>query len=764
MQPSSSISIRPFNTAIGNLVPSALAFNAPPDAPPGLPPPVPPSQETNTGNQVAQEPAPIPTADAHMDSDDQEVEDMMTGKQPEHQSHNNDSMDSEEQEEQVSTPLAHPLLSTHATVSVSSKAQTVIRGKDSREMRCRAYDRSAASPSSPFKLRFHAVSTLPTSASVPFSSAYFLFVFFLLSSLLPHVCASHTFNALALNTNGLANPAKLHAVSTLISARSPHAWVVNETKAPHAMHARLHTPDYHVYESNGVALTGSRGGKWGVIMGIHKSLSAQRIPTDDRFQGRLVAIDIVMPTIRGRGFSHRVLGVYAPWDPGDDPEALTDFWSYITSLCNSAPFSWSLLGDCNATLTADESTSGNDRVSPTRLAYNSFLHNTDAFDVWHSQGDADARQHYTFLSHAERSIIDRSRKGVLTASISVLTDYVLAIDHRPILASIELSPPVHHAGAPNLLSTLPLRSYPPRVLYPRRTEKHRFTVFNQAVNEMVHEESLASLPVTDDESFDRGYHALSRIFREASLQSFDTPSVRPPRQLSKPLNPYIRALMTEFRRVNRVIAAVKLKTLNRLCSSASWTRQYLDGYHQTPNALPLWHADYSVSLLDYLTTIRRTLCRLRYRAEKDELQRRATQSSRARIKSVLLGGSSKRLYSHAHDTDGPPLALTDDANPHSFITGPDEIKQATVRYFGDFFSRQERPRMDKPWMDTPSIVHIRLRTKQDPFPWPRPMSLADFRTVLRKGNARPSPGPDLWEKWCLKALGDETLSLVLDLS
>src|SRR6202050_5383580 len=35
--------------------------------------------------------------------------------------------------------------------------------------------------------------------------------------------------------------------------------------------------------------------------------------------------------------------------------------------------------------------------------------------------------------------------------------------------------------------------------------------------------------------------------------------------------------------------------------------------------------------------------------------------------------------------------------------------------------------------------------------------------MLRKGNHQPAPGPDEWEKWCVKNLSDEALSLVVDL-
>ena len=51
----------------------------------------------------------------------------------------------------------------------------------------------------------------------------------------------------------------------------------------------------------------------------------------------------------------------------------------------------------------------------------------------------------------------------------------------------------------------------------------------------------------------------------------------------------------------------------------------------------------------------------------------------------------------------------------------------------------------------------------DPFEWPRKAKIADFHVMIRRGNARPSPGPDRWEKWVLKALSNNALHLVLDL-
>ncbi|KAI0372496.1 hypothetical protein BV20DRAFT_925147, partial [Pilatotrama ljubarskyi] len=97
------------------------------------------------------------------------------------------------------------------------------------------------------------------------------------------------------------------------------------------------------------------------------------------------------------------------------------------------------------------------------------------------------------------------------------------------------------------------------------------------------------------------------------------------------------------------------------------------------------------------------------------------------------------------------------------LTDPSGVKDATTRYFSTLFSRTPRVPSQKPWMTTPSIQRIREQTALSPFTWPRLLTLADLRTLLRKGNPRPAPGPDLWEKWCVKTLSDGALSLVLDL-
>src|SRR5258708_39874836 len=43
------------------------------------------------------------------------------------------------------------------------------------------------------------------------------------------------------------------------------------------------------------------------------------------------------------------------------------------------------------------------------------------------------------------------------------------------------------------------------------------------------------------------------------------------------------------------------------------------------------------------------------------------------------------------------------------------------------------------------------------------MNLDELCMLLHCGNPHPSPGPDRWEKWCVKALSDQALTAILHL-
>jgi hypothetical protein len=71
--------------------------------------------------------------------------------------------------------------------------------------------------------------------------------------------------------------------------------------------------------------------------------------------------------------------------------------------------------------------------------------------------------------------------------------------------------------------------------------------------------------------------------------------------------------------------------------------------------------------------------------------------------------------------------------------------------------------MEKPWLVTKSVKEVHDCVSANPFQWPRTASLTDYRALIRKGNTRPSPGPDGVEKWCVKTLSDYSLTPFLEL-
>ena len=281
-----------------------------------------------------------------------------------------------------------------------------------------------------------------------FPSLSFVFLFFVLCcSIFPCVQAMPPVNPVSLrtisiNANGLADPMKIAAIRNMVQTSKPHSFVIGETKNSEPISSRLGLDDYELFETPGRPLNARGKGKWGVIVGIQRGLfNIQSITVSNKLRGRAVALDLTIPTDHNRGFRHRLIGIYAPWNPGGTLEDESAFWPEITCLCDQSSFSWSLHGDFNSTLLASESSSASLDISPSRLAYSLFLTSTDAIDLWRSQPVADVTHQYTHRSQwnsptqpPSYSIIDRSavsRVGTLAGTISILPNFIPSTDHRP---------------------------------------------------------------------------------------------------------------------------------------------------------------------------------------------------------------------------------------------------------------------------------------------------------------------------------------------
>ncbi|KAG6864501.1 hypothetical protein C0993_008794, partial [Termitomyces sp. T159_Od127] len=113
---------------------------------------------------------------------------------------------------------------------------------------------------------------------------------------------------------------------------------------------------------------------------------------------------------------------------------------------------------------------------------------------------------------------------------------------------------------------------------------------------------------------------------------------------------------------------------------------------------------------------------------------------------VLAGGSSKRLLDESSAFVPLPTALSVLGQPGSVEPDPAAMVEITRQYFVDLYKQTPPPDKPKPWLTTQSVLEVKKRVAQEPFEWPIAATIADFRIMLQKGNPRPSPDPDGWEK------------------
>jgi hypothetical protein len=144
-----------------------------------------------------------------------------------------------------------------------------------------------------------------------------------------------TLSIYTLNANRFVSPAKIHHINNMICSRGPHIFVISKTKTSAKMSSKLSSLGYSVYEETAVRCTNHHISKRGIILGVHSDIQVSQpiCISHPSLKGCVVAIDIVLGTDAGKGFIHRIIGAYAPWNPSvDDGE----FWIQVAKLCMSS--------------------------------------------------------------------------------------------------------------------------------------------------------------------------------------------------------------------------------------------------------------------------------------------------------------------------------------------------------------------------------------------------------------------------------------------
>ncbi|KAJ7814367.1 hypothetical protein B0H13DRAFT_2464854 [Mycena leptocephala] len=522
--------------------------------------------------------------------------------------------------------------------------------------------------------------------------------------------ANSGFSSYALNMNGLGGPGKISHVNSVISQRNPHSFVITETKTNEKLSSKL-PREYNIFEEDAIPLSHAKGHKWGVAVGIRKDVQiSQRVQiTKASLKGRVLAIDVILPTDSGRGFVHRVIGVYAPWDPGInnvDPNA-RDFWGDLTIFCNETLTSWSISGDLNATVTSSERAADK---SDARVQFLRFLKEAKAHDLWSDIPDRNRQTCWTSKARGSGgggNIIDRivsSKSQLIDSEIGVAdryTDFVPSTDHRAVVGKLIYAPPSSSYGNYMVFPEAAQVFNQPRIKYPFKSEKHLFEVFKNAVDERIKAEAVHLSPVTDDFSFTKRYDALSKIILPCAEEIFGRTSRYKKSHLVT--SPKIQAMVASMRSVGGAIRHVKsgfktaiaFKSLNAL-------KHYEAEYCQTSISA-------SANFCEYLVSVRRQLHKDLYAEKMAEIFSRAKLQDRNRMIAALRGGSTKKLVAAGYFVPLPTsISACDD--PDKLLSDPEEVMEETRQYFSKLYGRLPPVTVPKPWMETPSVVAVRDRT------------------------------------------------------
>jgi hypothetical protein len=277
------------------------------------------------------------------------------------------------------------------------------------------------------------------------------------------------------------------------------------------------------------------------------------------------------------------------------------------------------------------------------------------------------------------------------------------------------------------------------------------------VDKRVKAEGLHLSPVVDDASFLYRYEALSKILVPCAEEIFGrTARYKKGHAVT---SPKLQAIAASIRSIGGAIRFVKSDYSAPISFAAM---KALNKYHAEFNPLSLALSPPLPSFLEYLTSKRRLLYKELYAEKMAEIFSRAKLQDRNRMIAALRGGSTKKLAASGGFVSLPQsISICDDSD--TIVSEPGAVMEETRQYFSSLYGRLPPVSVPKPWLTTPSVLAVKDRVLADPFEWPRPSSISSFRALLRRGNQRPSPGPDQWEKWCVKALSDDALSLVLDL-
>lgn len=581
---------------------------------------------------------------------------------------------------------------------------------------------------------------------------------------------------LALNVNGWgARPSpKKEDIYNLLARVNPHVAIFGETRQ--APEAPIQTPDDHItsrsrkldqYYKAFAAPTAQTNPCTGVTILVRNGIPATQVqPTPAATQGRAAAVDVTFPDIVGRPTRLRIIGVYAPVRPNSarDTSNLRLYWESILQLIPDT-HGWVVIGDCNAYLHPWEEKGGDPKTYAStkhlRAAYRFFITEAGGKDVWEQHSTTDVGRDWTCHGHASKSalkILDRAVTASAIGCSSVRTlDPVALTNHRPLL--VKLVTGLDTAVSKAKPTTVPQH----RLRKPKRQQAEKqFQALNESLRGALEKDPPPQLQSDSPPEAARALlDYVDTAFVAACETAFRRPKPRPQghRQIHI-RSPEVDNLAARLHAVNRLKFACKNNSVGDLLQKCPTARTELR------ECCPSWRTKTQVDLAISLNRRRNEVKKALINARKQLLGKGADVAKKKEMETALKSGRVKQLFQT--DSAAIPMFFKQKGEDGQVrLAASVEAKiQRWDDYFQDLYRRDaETRRESKPWLESPaSVAMAQMSEKVGNFQWPVWLSTESLRAQLGRGNPKPSPGPDSWEKWALKACNAEFLKLVTDLA
>jgi hypothetical protein len=332
------------------------------------------------------------------------------------------------------------------------------------------------------------------------------------------------------------------------------------------------------------------------------------------------------------------------------------------------------------------------------------------------------------------NIIDRvvtSALGLNDAEICIAdrsTDYVPMTDHRGIIAHSHIDPldGVQVFQVKFCYHDLSQHLGKPRLQYPSSSAKGKYKEFQSKVDTAIKAEFLHLTPMNNDKSFITCYEALTHIFKQCGETTFGQVKCGGKSMHGKIMSSKIQCIRAKIKNLEGALRMTNCNYLNMVShASQQCFNQYTVMFRS--------NTENCADLRSFLLLHRKRMYKSLYNKRMQEFYARAHAADKKQVTGILLGGSSKSLIASG-EYHGLPTAVNSIGVDDELITEPNTIKRVMREYWSKLYKQQDTPDVPKPWLDTPSVIKVRSRVRQELFEWPIPASVADFRAMLRKGN------------------------------